>query len=125
MTWLPTGTNYIYPDGKRRQRPSDGQRFVHEGETYTWDDLVGEWSDWRGQIQKFTEKDEYASMYGYGQEKNLSGFNDSLENKKETKTEGDKLKDFFFPKNSRGCQCGVWLTGSDKHSKGCWLYRED
>ena len=48
---------------------------------------------------------------------------DKNEEKVEEKTEGDKLKEFFFEesKNKR-CECGVSHASGGKHSSWCPLY---
>jgi len=40
-----------------------------------------------------------------------------------------KEREFFFPKNKYGCECGAWVIGfvdyGPEHSDGCRLYRKD
>jgi hypothetical protein len=143
----------IWPDGHKRLRPNDGTRFSHNGETYTWDDAIGLWVNSRGEIVRFEEKERGSThpsldgYYGYtiddlsellgleNEKKKAKQTNAVDENKfyssqepkkKAEQTEGDRLKDFFFPhKNTEGCECGTWLTGSPKHSRSCKLYRDD
>ena len=123
MTWLPPELQFIWPDGQRKHRPKDGERFTYDGTTYTWDEVIGQWSDERGKIVRFDEKNSYALMYGCdGEQAKLPAYQ---EPKKKEQTEGDRLRDFFFPKNTQGCECGAWITGSPRHSRSCRLYRED
>jgi hypothetical protein len=87
-----------------------------------WDNLIERWVNERGEIARFEDE----SVHPYGFDGYMDGFSQYPEPKKATeKTEGEKLRDFFFPKNTHGCECGAWITGSPKHSKGCKLYQED
>jgi hypothetical protein len=126
MTWLPIGSSVVYPDGVKRGRPRDGERFAYNGEIYTWDNQIERWSNWRGKIVEFKEKeDPVLSMYDNWTHAECQPPLTNYEDEAKKKTEGEKLRDFFFPKNELGCECGVWLTGSDRHSKHCKLYREE
>jgi hypothetical protein len=140
MTYLPTGSNVtVYPDGVVRSRPKDGERFVHDNEVYVWDDVIGEWTDYKGRIVKFKQKDPVLSMYDDWTQLSLPNLDDEEEEEKEKPSdyykksssedkkpkEGDKLKGFFFPKNTSGCECGAWATGSDRHSEYCRLYKKE
>jgi hypothetical protein len=127
MIFLPTGPRVVYPDGIVRNCPKDGDKFVHNGETYTWDIWLGEWVDWKGDIIRFKETEGTPSMYGNWinpeyQQLPLANLEGENANKK---SEKEKLKDFFFPKNTEGCECGAWITGSDKHSSYCKLYKKE
>lgn len=125
MTWLPPGLQIVWPDGKRRHRPKDGEVFTHYGNTFVWDDVIQKWSDYRGKIVEFKEEpDPVLSMYDDWTH-HYSRPETKEEEQKKEETEGDRLRDFFFPKNRLGCECGVWLTSSTKHSKHCRLYKEE
>ncbi len=131
MNWLSPGLQVVYPDGKKRNRPKDGERWIYGGDSYTWDDVIGKWSNWSGNIVEFDEKkDDIASLYDPNYFSGEYGYGSTYkkeEPQKEEKprSEGDKLRDFFFPKNTLGCECGTWLTNSNRHSKHCKLYREE
>jgi hypothetical protein len=124
MTYFPPESDVVWPDGKRKRRPKDGERFIHNGRTYEWDEVIERWVNERGEIARFDKEED--DMYQYGFDGYGDGFSQYQEPKKSAeKTEGEKLRDFFFPKNIHGCECGAWITGSPKHSEGCKLYRRN
>lgn len=123
MWTLPTGT-VVWPDRIRRYRPKDGERFDHAGETYVWDDVISHWTNQKGNIVTFSEESQ-SSLYGFTSSSLPEQSGEQEKTTKTVKTEGDKLKDFFFPTNALGCECGVWITNSGKHSAHCRLYRKD
>ena len=48
---LPAGNSVLYPDGTYGPRPSDGTYFIGDGmRGYTWDGLLMEWVDHKGEI---------------------------------------------------------------------------
>lgn len=91
---LPSGT-ILYPDGTAKPKPEDRDRFYHSqsGDTYTWDDMLFAWVDSKGEIWRPDAQKEQAVALI----KNTSKAN--------------------------GCECGTWVTGVDKHSDWCPLYR--
>jgi hypothetical protein len=82
---------------------------------------------WVGRLPHFKPLNVYPKAEHEGVEAPEEDFDiglDGLEEKpaKDTRPEGDRLKDFFFPrtKNTTGCQCGVDSTSvGGKHSPWC------
>jgi hypothetical protein len=142
MTNLPAGSNLIvYPDGILRSRPRYGERFIHNNQVYVWDGVIGEWIDHKGNVVKFNQRNPDVSIYDdwsqlfppniNKKEEEEEKTSDPNDHDKKTADENDdmkekeKLKSFFFPKNTLRCECGVWVTGSDRHSEYCRLYRKE
>jgi len=126
MTNFPYEFDVVWPDGRRRHRPKDSERFTYGGRTYTWDNEIERWVDERGEIAKFGgQDDKHQYIYGYAGYVDDSSHNQEPKKVVIEKTEGEKLRDFFFPKNTQGCECGTWVTGSSRHSQNCKLYRDD
>lgn len=101
-----------YPDSVYREAPADGYYFYHDGQQYKWDSYFSGWFNARGvRWMPLPVSEQQWESDGGGQAVTTAA-----------PTPEKDLKEFFFGKNTEGCECGSWSVGATTHSSFCKLY---